>query len=100
MKFKMPKCNIPPNILEKMFLVAYALRDNEHWAVFIYLMEHGDPSSLTEIRKEFDSTYWEMRPILEDLVVGGLVEQFSIYDDEWMDLDKRYYRGSIAGYRL
>jgi len=79
-----------------MFRTTYALRDNEHWAVWICLV-NKDVKSLTELTALFDSSYHELLPILEDLMVGGLVEQFIVWEWDYGDLDKRYYRATTAG---
>jgi len=82
--------------LRELFRQVAALKDDEHWAVWICLMEE-DVKSLTGLTKTFDSSYHELLPILENLIEGGLVEQFIIFEDEWADLDRRYYRATTFG---
>jgi hypothetical protein len=84
-------------MLEELFRPCVALRDDEHWAVFISMFKDGKARSLTEMRERFGLTYHEMKPVLEDLIVGGLVEQFIIYESDYGNLDERYYRISIKG---
>jgi hypothetical protein len=90
MKFKLTEQQ------QKMLFVTSALRDDEHWAVYISLV-NGEAKSLTEIREDFDSTYHEMKYLLEDLIAGGLVEQFCIYEEDIPNLDLRYYRITTPG---
>jgi len=84
------------NLYDVMFSITYGLRSDEHWAVFISLLG-GEVISLTELRAHFDSTYHELLPLLEDLLAGDLVEQFIIYDSDFGNLDRRFYRVSIRG---
>jgi DNA-binding PadR family transcriptional regulator len=56
-----------------------------------------DINMKTEITALFDSSYHELLPILEDLMRGGLVEQFIIWESDYGDLDKRYYRATTRG---
>lgn len=93
-RMKIPKLTQP---FQQYFTTCKALNDDEHWAVYIFLMHHP-LLCLTEISNEFDSTYHEIKPILEDLIRGGLVEQFILKPDDAGDLDKRYYRITIYGY--
>ena len=86
--------------VNEIFRPVVALRDDEHWAVFISLFEDGVARRLTEMRERFDSTYHEMKPILDDLIEGGLVEEFIIYSEDYGDLDKRYYRITTFGIRF
>jgi hypothetical protein len=93
MKFKLT------NEQKEIFKSCVALKDDEHWAVFILLLHH-QALTLTEIRVELDSTYWETKPILEDLIRGNLVEQFIMKNEDVGNLDKRYYRITTDGLRF
>ena len=88
---------LTPEIRE-MMKVVQALYNDEHWAVYIRLLEaKGEISSLTDLREEFESIYHEMKPILDDLIKEDLVEEFYINPRNAWNLDKRYYRVSIQG---
>ena len=89
---------LTPEFLEA-FLPLTGLTDNEHWAVYIYLLMNPF-MSLTGITKKFDSSYHELKPILEDLIRADLAEQFIMTTDEAGDLDRRFYRVSRRGIRF
>lgn len=90
---------LTPEIREVMKLIE-ALKDDEHWALFIRLLLKNDIPTLTDLREEFDSTYHEIKPILDDLIKGDLIEEFFISPHNEGNLDKRYYRVSIQGIRF
>lgn len=90
---------IPPELIGG-FEACASLYDNEHWAVYISLMEDGD-RSVASLANLFDGTYHEVMTILDDLEKGHLVESFTIWDDEvGGDLSRLFYRASITGYRF
>jgi len=79
--------------------ITSALRDDEHQSVYFCLVTNKI-YSLTELCKGFDSTYHELKPILDDLIEAGLVDQFVIYPTDNGNLDKRLYRISNLGIRF
>ena len=63
---------IPPEIR----LPAMALKDDRHWAVFLYLLESGE-KRFGEIGEMFEiNSNNDLDPILKTLVEGGLVRRF------------------------
>jgi hypothetical protein len=94
-----PPYKIPQSLVAGFKLVR-ALRSNEHWAVYIALMKH-DGCRFDKFVEYFGSNYHEMKMILDDLEQGGLVEGFTIWDEELGgDLARYYYRVTIDGYRF
>lgn len=95
----MKQSPIPPE-LEGGFRACAALHDDEHWAVYIALMEHGD-MSMHGLAQKFAATYHELALILEDLINGGLVEGFTIWDEDiGGDYKRIYYRATVDGLRF
>lgn len=89
-----------PKELLPAFQAVSALKDDEHWAIFISFIINEETRSLTHIREEFDSTYHDIKPIVDDLIEGDLIEQFILKNEDYPNLDKRYYRISLTGLRF
>ena len=86
--------------LEAGFRLVRALRSNEHWAVYIALMKQ-EGCRFDKFVEHFGSNYHEMKMILDELEQGGLVEWFTVWDEEiGGDLARYYYRVTIDGYRF
>jgi hypothetical protein len=95
----MKKYTIPPELVDG-FRMCEALHSKENWAVYIALMEEGD-TSMSKLSSIFGGTYHELALILDELEKGGLVEMYTIWDDEiGGDLGYYIYRTTIAGYRF
>jgi hypothetical protein len=89
-----------PDELIGGFRACAALKDNEHWAVYIALMKH-DGFAFDKLVDHFKSNYHEMAVILEDLVNAGLVEEFTIWDSEiGGDYSRIFYRVTTPGIRF
>jgi len=72
---------------QEIRLPAMALKDDKHWAVFLYLLETGE-KRFGEIGNEFNyNSNNDIYPVLKDLVEGGLVRRYVKEGDE--DTDRR-----------
>lgn len=68
-------------------LPATALRDERHWAVFLYLLEAGE-RRFGEIGERFKiNSNNDLDPILKTLIEGGLVRRFM--KDSTYESDRR-----------
>ena len=94
-----PPYKIPASLEGGLRLVA-ALHNNENWAVYVALMKH-DGCRFDKLVEHFGSDYHEMKMILDELEKGGLVEWFTVWEEEiGGDLARYYYRVTIDGYRF
>jgi hypothetical protein len=86
-----------PSTLMGGFMMCMALKDDEHWAVYISLMKHGE-CRFDKLVELFGATYHELFMILDDLENGYVIEKFTIWDEEvGGDLSRYYYRATIYG---
>lgn len=86
---------VPPE-LEAGMRMFEALSDDEHWAVYIALMKHGD-MSLNTLAMLFGGTYHELVLITDDLIKGGLIEKFVVWEFDEGNYDRTYYRVTTDG---
>lgn len=78
---------LPPDIR----LPAMALKDDKHWAVFLYLLQAGE-KRFGEIGNEFKyNSNNDLSPVLKDLVEGGLVRRYVKDGDEETDRRATWY---------
>lgn len=78
-------------------LPAMALKDDRHWAVFLYLLETGE-KRFGEIGSEFNcNSNNDLYPVLKDLVTGGLVRRYVKEGDEETDRRATWYEVSGLG---
>lgn len=78
-------------------LPAAALKDDRHWAVFLYLLETGE-KRFREIGEEFDiNSNNDLDPILKNLVEGGLVCRFMKDTDQDSDRRATWYQVTSLG---
>ncbi|MCA1917284.1 winged helix-turn-helix transcriptional regulator [Methanospirillum hungatei] len=72
-------------------LPVMALKDDKHWAVFLYLLEAGE-KRFGEIGNEFKyNSNNDLSPVLKDLVEGGLVRRYVKDGDEETDRRATWY---------
>ena len=84
---------LPPEIR----LPAMALKDDKHWAVFLYLLETGE-KRFGEIGSEFKyNSNNDLSPVLKDLVEGGLVRRYVKEGDEKTDRRATWYEVTDLG---
>lgn len=89
-----------PKSLEAGFRLVAALHGDENWAVYAALMKH-DGCRFDKLVEHFGSDYHEMKTILDELEKGGLVEWFTVWEEEiGGDLSRYYYRVTMEGYRF
>jgi DNA-binding PadR family transcriptional regulator len=87
-------CNMLP---QEIRLSAMALKDEKHWAVFLYLMETGE-KRFGEIGNEFHyNSNNDLYPVLKDLVEGGLVRRYLKEGDEKPDKRATWYNVTALG---
>ncbi len=78
---------LPPEIR----LPAMALKDDKHWAVFLYLLKSGE-KRFGEIGNEFKyNSNNDLSPVLKDLVEGGLVRRYVKDGNEETDRRATWY---------
>lgn len=76
---------------QEIRLPAMALKDDKHWAVFLYLLETGE-KRFGEIGNEFNyNSNNDLYPVLKDLVEGGLVHRYVKEGDEETDRRATWY---------
>lgn len=76
---------------QEIRLPAMALKDDKHWAVFLYLLETGE-KRFGEIGNEFNyNSNNDLYPVLKDLVEGGLVRRYVKEEDEETDRRATWY---------
>ena len=78
-------------------LPAMALKDDKHWAIFLFLLETGE-KRFGEIGNEFNqNSNNDLYPVLKDLVEGGLVRRYIKEGDEWIDKRATWYEVTDLG---
>ncbi|GEM_PF-2498503 len=76
---------------QEIRLPAMALKDDKHWAVFLYLLETRE-KRFGEIGNEFNyNSNNDLYPVLKDLVEGGLVRRYVKEEDEETDRRATWY---------
>ena len=82
---------------QEIRLPAMALKDDKHWAVFLYLLETGE-KRFSEIGNEFHyNSNNDLYPVLKDLVDGGLVRRYLKEGDEETDRRATWYEVTEFG---
>ncbi|OQB39147.1 MAG: Transcriptional regulator PadR-like family protein [Euryarchaeota archaeon ADurb.Bin165] len=82
---------------QEIRLPAMALKDDKHWAVYLYLLETGE-KRFGEIGNEFHyNSNNDLYPVLKDLVEGGLVRRYVKEEDEETDRRATWYNVTDLG---
>jgi len=82
---------------QEIRLPAMALKDDKHWAIFLYLLEAGE-KRFGEIGSEFNyNSNNDLYPVLKDLVEGGLVRRYVKDGDEETDRRATWYEATDLG---
>ena len=83
---------VPPEIRD----AASGLRDDNHWAVYIALLENGE-TNFSSIKEEFDLESTQVIRILRDLGDAGLVAQYTDDLGEVKSRARSFYRVTPIG---